>query len=548
MDRENSARPPSTRAPSAVPIPRTAALMSAASRPLTQQGLSGLRPTQTAGGRRIYRDKRYYISQIQAQTNLIREEIVRLKKETEENRMKALNINELRRTAQNCARKIEENQELLGTYNTVLEMHLSKTKEQELIAETEQIKKDNEKKLKELDNLFNEKLKLQDRMAQFTKKLEESDRAMNEMVDQLPPEEKEKYHEMVKENSEFLKKIESVQAKIKEQKEKSEHLKAIVSQSEEKQEIFQLLQTQQRLEAQKAELTAFIKNTLTPDQQREALLQQVKQDKADIEVLQKMKVKLEEEAKFKSEKLAELERELDGKDNARLKKHKELRERGEHMDAFIASFDEKSTTVKNKIDSARSQIVFALEHMADGLAELDLEEFGKIQIDSGDQTLEAWNQRCAAIAAQRDKLKAFQVRYEAELEKLKKKKDEMLAAIEDMKDVDRKKEEFHQEKNNLEEEYEALRAKLETTQAAVVEAQRKNSEILKKLEENPSYHKVIKLEKEIENLENRYRELDDVLQSEKSNKVVEELTNSVDELLRKRNEQLIASLKNKKHV
>lgn len=70
----------------------------------------------------------------------------------------------------------------------------------------------------------------------------------------------------------------------------------------------------------------------------------------------------------------------------------------------------------------------------------------------------------------------------------------------------------------------------------------------KKLEDNPSYHKAIKLEKEIENLENRYRELDDVLQSEKSNKVVEELTKSVDELLSKRNEQLIASLKNKKNV
>ncbi|KAK9694098.1 hypothetical protein QE152_g33753 [Popillia japonica] len=95
MDRETSARPMSTRAPSAVPIPRTAALMSAATRPLTQQGLSGLRPTQTAGGRRIYRDKRYYISQIQAQTNLIREEMVRLKKEMEEDRMKSLNVNEL---------------------------------------------------------------------------------------------------------------------------------------------------------------------------------------------------------------------------------------------------------------------------------------------------------------------------------------------------------------------------------------------------------------------------------------------------------------------
>lgn len=119
-----------------------------------------------------------------------------------------------------------------------------------------------------------------------------------------------------------------------------------------------------------------------------------------------MKLKLEEETKFKTERLAELEREMDGKDNARLKKHKELRERGEHMDAFIASFDEKSATIKGKIDTTQKQILFALEHMADGLAELDLEEFGKIQIDSGDQSLEAWNKRLSAISAQRDKVLA----------------------------------------------------------------------------------------------------------------------------------------------
>lgn len=117
-----------------------------------------------------------------------------------------------------------------------------------------------------------------------------------------------------------------------------------------------------------------------------------------------MKTKLEEELTFKRERLVELEREMDGKDNARLKKHKELRERGEHMDAFIVSFDEKSSTVKGKLESVRNQILFALKHIADGLAELDLEEFGKIPVDSGEQTLDAWKKRCETITAQREKV------------------------------------------------------------------------------------------------------------------------------------------------
>lgn len=54
----------------------------------------------------------------------------------------------------------------------------------------------------------------------------------------------------------------------------------------------------------------------------------------------------------------------------------------------------------------------------------------------------------------------------------------MLTEIEDMKDIDRKKEELSQEKVNLQEEFHTLKAKLESTQAAVVEVQRKNTEVL----------------------------------------------------------------------
>lgn len=55
---------------------------------------------------------------------------------------------------------------------------------------------------------------------------------MNEMVEQLPAEEKEKYHEIVKENNKILQGIDSLQEQIKQEKEKAEHLKTIVGQSQ----------------------------------------------------------------------------------------------------------------------------------------------------------------------------------------------------------------------------------------------------------------------------------------------------------------------------
>lgn len=75
-------------------------------------------------------------------------------------------------------------------------------------------------------------------------------------------------------------------------------------------------------------------------------------------------------------------------------------------------------------------------------------------------------------------MNAFKIRYETELDKLNQRRLEMLTEMEDMKDVDRKKEEMNQERINLEEDRETIKAKLESTKAAVVEVQRKNNDIL----------------------------------------------------------------------
>lgn len=55
---------------------------------------------------------------------------------------------------------------------------------------------------------------------------------MQGLVEQLPPDEKEKYHEIVKENNKIIEGIESLQDQIKQKKERTEYLKNIISQSQ----------------------------------------------------------------------------------------------------------------------------------------------------------------------------------------------------------------------------------------------------------------------------------------------------------------------------
>ncbi|XP_022904400.2 intraflagellar transport protein 74 homolog [Onthophagus taurus] len=541
MERELSGRASSTRPPSGISMPRTASVMS---RPLTQQGLTGLKPS-TAGGQRIYKDNRFYLSKLQSQNTSLRDEIARLKKLTDENKMKTLNLDDLHKQAQEAAKRIEEKQELLSAYNIALEMHISKTKEDEILGEIEKMKRDNDLKMKELDGVLTKKIQMQEKIDRMEKEQVRKENAIKELIELLPEQQKEEFFDLQRQHEKVLNEIQELQDEIKKEKDENDKYKTIISESPELQERFKLIQTIRNLEHQEEELQNFLSNTQTPAQQRETLLQQVKQDKADIETLQKLLETLEQEIVQMEEKIAEINKELENKDSARLKKHKELREREAHMDAFIETYDEKVSTAKEKLTQANDTVIYLLDQMVENLAEFNIEEFGMTQIDSNDQSLEGWNKRCGAFQEQIAKLTRFSENFESESNRIEAKKAEMLKEIEKMSDIEKCKEEMARECTLLEDQNQLLQAKLESTKAALNEGLRRKDEIEKKLEDNPTYHDVVEIQKKIEELESKKMEIESTIEAEKKDTSLEDVINGVRALMKERNEQLINELKNK---
>lgn len=96
-----------------------------------------------------------------------------------------------------------------------------------------------------------------------------------------------------------------------------------------------------------------------------------------------------------------MEKELEGKDSVRLKKHRELRERGEHMNVFIASFDEKFNEVLSKINETQEKITLSLEYLTESVTDLNFDELDNIQLDSAQQsTVEGLNKKCDLLLTQ----------------------------------------------------------------------------------------------------------------------------------------------------
>lgn len=97
---------------------------------------------------------------------------------------------------------------------------------------------------------------------------------------------------------------------------------------------------------------------------------------------------MEQEVNLKNEKLIELQDELNEKNTVRLKKHKELRDRDEHMSKFITSFGEKSFSIREKIYDVQEKILRALDHITNSVAYLNFEELDNVQSNLNQTSLE----------------------------------------------------------------------------------------------------------------------------------------------------------------
>lgn len=123
------------------------------------------------------------------------------------------------------------------------------------------------------------------------------------------------------------------------------------------------------------------------EKERHTLLKQVKDDKADAEALQKVKINLEEQLQEKNEQLNGLNQELDSKNSARLKKYRDVHVRHAQVNSYIEMFDEVSGNVKNGIADKEKAIALALEHMLEKMVEVNFEEVDELENDTQPENL-----------------------------------------------------------------------------------------------------------------------------------------------------------------
>ncbi|XP_018320692.1 intraflagellar transport protein 74 homolog [Agrilus planipennis] len=536
MQRKASARPSTGRPLSGLPT---------MARPITQQGLSGPRRLGTAqGSNRIHKDQRYYISQIQSHIGLLQDEIIRLKKSIVEGKVASVTKPELKRIAEKLARKFAEQQELLNTYNNALDFHMSYITNDKIAQDTAKTRERNRQLMDELENVQIYKLKREENLKQLKKEFDEEEQFTKKIIETLSTDEREKYLELYEQNKKYVEKINEQQKSLKNVKEKIENDQKMLIPSKQKQTKLTLLKNYERAKRQHETLSKQVNEIINPENQKEILLQQVKKDKADIEVLSKTKTLLDEELKEKQGRLQIMEEELDNTNNKRLEKHKELRQREVVMNEFIDTFEEKRSRVMKNIQKEQDKIIESLDAMLISIADFEINDMNA-NTDFRKMPLEELKKHYEVLSARIARLNMINEKDDNEIKQLTQEKEKTETNLDDLNDIDKKKATIESELKNVKQEIANIKNKLNATVSAVSEAEKKKSSLEEQLSKSQEYKKIVKIEQRIENIEKELNELQNEIEGDESETIVKNRLDEVSNLIEKYNEELKKRLKKK---
>nr|XP_026652775.1 intraflagellar transport protein 74 homolog isoform X2 [Zonotrichia albicollis] len=321
--RVGTAMPPSTARPgsrggSLTPGGVLSSQIKVADRPVTQQGLSGIK-TAVKGPQRQIMDKTYYLGVLRSKINELTTEINKLQEEVEMYKQEKSVYLSYEKRAEALAGEIKDFQGQLADYNMVVDILNTSTDMAEVIRDYNMLKVQNDRDTQNIDKIFTER--------QTTEKLIQ---AVEEDIEREKIVADDIMKDMSQEN----------QAKYLEIKAANEKLS-------------------QELVVQQQELDAL--------NVKEESLRAVKDDSQKIASMERQLAEVKEKIDYFKKVIQRLDTDLENHRGEENWKYKELKKREESMDNFLATFEDVKNQELERKAQIEASIVALLEHSSRNL-------------------------------------------------------------------------------------------------------------------------------------------------------------------------------------
>ncbi|NXB23916.1 IFT74 protein, partial [Rhagologus leucostigma] len=343
-----------------------------ADRPVTQQGLSGIK-TAMKGPQRQIMDKTYYLGVLRSRTNELTIEINKLQEEVEMYKQEKSVYLSYEKRAEVLAGEIKDFQGQLADYNMVVDILNTSTDMAEVISNYNMLKVQNDRDAQSMDKIFTERQATEKLIQAVEEDIEREKVVADDIMKDMSQENQAKYMEMKAANEKLSQELVVQQQELDALNVKEESLRSEIAHSGVKQEAVQLYEKLHELKEHRDQMIAEDKNMESPQEERERLLKQartenvVKDDSQKIAGMERQLAEVKEKIDHFKKVIQRLDMDLENHRGEENWKYKELKKREESMDNFLESFEDVKNQELERKTQTEANIVALLEHSSRNL-------------------------------------------------------------------------------------------------------------------------------------------------------------------------------------
>ncbi|CAK6972403.1 intraflagellar transport protein 74 homolog [Scomber scombrus] len=484
-------------------------------RPVTQQGLSGMK-TGMKGPQRQILDKSYYLGLLRSKINELTTETSKLHKEIDNYNQENSVYLSYEKRAEGLAAEIRDLQGQLADYNMLVDKLNTNTDMDEMINDYNSLKAQNDSEAESIDSIFTERREREEAIRAIEEEIRRERRVADEVVQAMPAAKQEKYFTMTTTNEELLQELTVLQEELDILTTRKEDYEAELSHSQIKQGVVRLHDTLSVLEAKRDTMEAEHKSLGSPSEEREKLLKQVKEDNQEIASMERQLTEIKERTTQITEDIRQMEQDSEELQGESQQKYKELKKKDDEMERYLDSYEENKAQEQEKMTQSQEDIVSLLDHCSRNMLRLrqvdtvtasELRDMQEVLVSKETEVVHSENTaRGLTTESQRlqqdlEKVQQLEGKISGELSTLKEHVSTMESELHNYRDLDTLRHEAEDKKTRLQEDRVSLTLRRDSFRQLLEEMNQKHEALKTKLQENETHSQLVNLERKWQHLE-----------------------------------------------
>uniref|UniRef100_A0AAY4A5H4 Uncharacterized protein n=1 Tax=Denticeps clupeoides TaxID=299321 RepID=A0AAY4A5H4_9TELE len=414
--------------------------------------------------------------------------------------------------AEGLAGEIKDLQGQLADYNMLVDKLNTNTDMEEVVNDINMLKAQNDKEAKIMEVIFTERREKEEMIKAVENEIEKEKQAADDIVKKMSPEKQGKYAEMKATNEELLQDLDARQEELGTLIARKEAFEAELAQSQVKQEAVLLHERLQELELRRDAMLAEDKNLGSPQEERERLLKQVKEDNQEIASMERQLTEIREKTIQISDEMRQLETDMEEHQGTSIFQFKSTSGYSELCLGadFLETFDETKSQEVDRNQQIQSNIVALLEHSSRNMnrlkqiSSITAHELRSMQEDlslketemhKSQSTTKGLSSESHRLQQDLQKVEQLESKITSELDSLKEHIQHMTEGLETYSNLDALKAEGEDKKKRLQEEQLSLTQRRDSFKKVIQKMNAEYEALKSHLQENETHAQLTNLER-----------------------------------------------------